>query len=152
MVTYPIPVYHYSILINPPLPYSIPFYPTLCNSILFYFIQCVEKSTICCKPVARSTWPKNPTKMLDRSISFKHIFMVDAFADRSEVMPQRRSTGTNVYPWLPHNDWSWGQYFFVSSSRSNSRPPNGELKNTRMTFCDSLLWVWLACSKAVVKS
>ena len=48
------------------------------------------------QPSLCNTWPKNPTKISDRSISLKQIIMVDALADRSEVIPQRRSTGTNV--------------------------------------------------------
>ena len=57
--------------------------------------------------------------------------MVAAFDDISEVIPHLMSTGTNSYPAFLQRDDSWGQYFLVSSSRSSSNPPNGELKNTR---------------------
>ena len=60
--------------------------------------------------------------------------MVAAFDDISEVIPHLMSTGTNSYPAFLQRDDNCGQYFLVSSSRSSSSPPNGELKNTRAVF------------------
>ena len=74
----------------------------------------------------KTTCPKNPTNISLLSSSFRQINAVCAITVAWWVIPQRMSTIRSWTPRDAHKVWILGQWRFVNSSRSSSKPLNGD--------------------------